>query len=109
MAPRAAKRIRPSFAGLLRIRSKIRTVLASLGHAQAKTADVFENARLNRAKAEVGKQLMLFERTIDAIKRLQETKRRYEARIAAVDQKSERLLGRRFRGGQRWLRRWETL
>ncbi len=109
MASRAAKRIRHSFTGLLRIRVQIRTVIASLNHAQAKTTDIHQNARLIRAKAEVGKRLELLERAIQRIKRLHEVRRRYETRIALLDQKSERLVGRQFRAGQRWLRHWENL
>lgn len=85
--------MRPSFTGLLRIRVQIRTVIASLNHAQAKTIDVHENARLIRAKAEVGKRLELLEWAIQRIKRLHEARRRYETRIALLDQKSERLVG----------------
>ena len=95
--------------GLLRIRSQIRTILTSLNHAQAKTTDVVENARLIRAKVEVEKRLRLLNRAVESAKHLAETRRRYEKRIVQLDEKSERLVGRQFRAGRRWLRHWESL
>lgn len=109
MAPRTAKRTRPSLTSLLRLRSQIRAVLASLNHAQARTSDVHERARLVQAEEEVGKRLERLERALESIKHLHELRRRYEARMALLDQKSEHLIGRQFRAGQRWLRRWENL
>ena len=109
MAKKSAKRPRPSFTGLLRIRSQIRTILRSLSHAQAKTSDVHENTRLIRARVEIEKRLERLEWAVTGIKGLHEQRQRYEGRIALLDQKTDRLLGRQFRAGQRWLRRWETL
>jgi len=34
---------------------------------------------------------------------------RYQARIAGLGERIERLVGRNYRGADRWLRRWKNL
>jgi phage host-nuclease inhibitor protein Gam len=84
-------------------------ILRALRDAQAKARDVGERARIGRAMLEVDKRAQRLAAALDRVAAMRATQERYQARISGLGERIEKLVGRNYRGSERWLRRWKSL
>jgi hypothetical protein len=84
-------------------------VLRSLQDARARTRHVGERARIDGAMVEVGRRAERLAGAIDTVAGLRVRQKSYEDCIARLDSRIEKVLGRSYRGNNRWLRRWRNL
>jgi len=106
---RMAKRKAPSLSGPRTLRSEMLRILRALRDAHAKSREIGERVRIERAMLEVRKRAEKLAAALDRAAALRARQEGYQARIARVGEQIEKLVGRNYRGGDRWLRRWKRL
>jgi hypothetical protein len=84
-------------------------IIRALRDAQAKTRDTAERARIDSAMLEVGKRAERLAVAVDRVAAMRARQGSYEARVARLEDRIEKLVGRNYRGTDRWLRRWKNL
>jgi hypothetical protein len=84
-------------------------ILRALRDAHVKARDVGERARIAAAMVEVGKRVERLGAALDSVVTMRARQESYEARIARLGDRIEKLVGRSYRGSGRWLRRWKNL
>lgn len=107
--PTKAQPKRLTVGALRRLRGELHGVARSLHDARTKTRDLAERSRIDGALREVGKRVERLGATVAAVASLKTKQKTYEEKIAKLEQRIERIIGRSYRGSYRWLQRWRNL
>ena len=83
--------------------------IRALQDARGKARDTSERARIETASEEVSKRAGRLAMAIDKVAALRAKQEAYQERIAALDARIAKIVGRTYRGSQRWLRHWKNL
>lgn len=106
---RRKKKKRPSIAGLVDIRRRMKDEIDYLEQARKRSTSVVEKQQINTAIATIKGKMHQITNTLASIDGFRQKRKKYESRIAVLEKKIETRVGRQFRAGERWLRRWERL
>ena len=109
MPRKTGRRKAPSVSGLRKFRTEMLSVLRALRDAQARARDVGERARIEGAMLEIGKRAEKLAAVLDRVATMRVRQERYQMLISRLGDRIEKLVGRNYRGAERWLRRWKNL